>query len=86
MHGELDGLDATRKISGINKPISIIAQTAYVTGMESLNVLEAGFTDFISKPYNKSQLNTLILKYIPQKGIKESLFRDIGPIENLRRN
>ncbi len=86
MHGELDGLDATKKIREINKAIPIIAQTAYVTGMESLNVLEAGFTDFISKPYNKSQLNTLIQKYIPQKGIKESLFRDIGPIENLRRN
>ena len=59
----LSGLDATRKIREFNKSIPIIAQTAYSLSGDRELAIEAGCTDYISKPINSKELQNLINKY-----------------------
>ena len=59
----LSGLDATRKIREFNKSIPIIAQTAYSLSGDRELALEAGCNDYIAKPINRKELQTLIKKY-----------------------
>lgn len=62
--GEDSGLDVTRKIRAINPAIPIVAQTAYASETDKLAALEAGCTDYISKPYLKAELYAVIAKYL----------------------
>ena len=57
------GLDATRSIREFNQSVPIIAQTAYsLTGDREL-AMEAGCTDYISKPINRRELQNMVKKY-----------------------
>jgi len=60
---EMGGYEATKQIRKFNKNLVIIAQTA--NGMQSDHdkALEAGCTDYISKPININSLSRLIQKY-----------------------
>jgi len=60
----MSGLEAAKKIRGFNTSIPIIAQTAYSLAGDRELVLEAGCTDYISKPINRKDLLTLVLKNI----------------------
>ena len=61
---ELDGLEATKRIRKFNKDIIIIAQTAFAFEGDRQKALDAGCTDYISKPFFKQDLLALIKKYI----------------------
>ncbi len=60
---EMGGYEATKLIREFNKDLIIIAQTA--NGMQSDReaAIEAGCTDYISKPINIKDLGALIQKY-----------------------
>ena len=60
---EMGGYEATKLIREFNKDLIIIAQTA--NGMQSDReaALEAGCTDYISKPINIKDLGVMIQKY-----------------------
>ena len=60
---EMGGYEATKQIRKFNKDLVIIAQTA--NGMQSDHdkALDAGCTDYISKPINITTLSRLIQKY-----------------------
>ena len=60
---ELDGCDVTREIRKINQKVPIIAQTAYALDDERSKSIEAGCTNYITKPINKKDLLTLIASY-----------------------
>ena len=60
----LDGYSATKEIRTFNKEIIIIAQTAFAMAGEREKALEVGCNDYISKPYAKSTLLSLIKKYL----------------------
>jgi len=60
---ELNGYEATRRIREFNKEVVIIAQTAYAISGDRENAIKAGCNDYISKPINKTKLQTLIQKY-----------------------
>jgi PAS domain S-box-containing protein len=60
----MTGIDATRQIREINKTIPIIAQTAYSLAGDRESILEAGCTDYISKPVNSSKLLSMVDYYI----------------------
>jgi len=61
---ELNGYEATRQIREFNSKVIIIAQTAYALAGDREKAIEAGCNDYVSKPINKVELNSLIAKYL----------------------
>jgi two-component system cell cycle response regulator DivK len=61
---ELDGCEVTKEIRKINPVVPIIAQTAYALEEEREKSIEAGCTDYITKPINKSDLLNLIQTHL----------------------
>ncbi|MBF0519715.1 MAG: response regulator [Nitrospirae bacterium] len=65
---EMDGLEATKHIRGakeceINKDVPVIAMTANALRGDRERYLEAGMTDYISKPLDADELYALIEKH-----------------------
>ena len=60
----MDGYEATRQIRQFNPKVVIIAQTAFALTGDSEKTINAGCTDYISKPIQKEKLMTLIEKYL----------------------
>jgi PAS domain S-box-containing protein len=60
----MNGLEATKEIRTFNQSIPIIAQTAYAFTDDQHRALEAGCTDYISKPINQKKFSELIAKYV----------------------
>ena len=70
---DMDGVEATLKIRemGLDDPyyreLPIVALTANaVAGMREM-YLENGFNDFLSKPIDTAELNTVLEKWLPEK-------------------
>ena len=61
---DLNGFEATRQIRTFNKKVVIIAQTAFALAGDKENALDAGCTDYVSKPIKKDELISLVKKYI----------------------
>lgn len=68
---EMDGYEITifirdlEKESGVTKPIPIIALTANALDNDKEKCLQAGMTDYLSKPFTSIELNDIIKKYQP---------------------
>jgi signal transduction histidine kinase/CheY-like chemotaxis protein/ligand-binding sensor domain-containing protein len=64
---EMDGYEATRQIRSMEESyfneVPIIALSASVTGMVKSNVMAAGMTDYLSKPFTSDDLFSIIKKY-----------------------
>jgi CheY-like chemotaxis protein len=60
---EMGGYEATKQIREFNKDLVIIAQTANGMQSDRDEAIEAGCTDYISKPININSLSELIQKY-----------------------
>ena len=63
----MDGLEATRLIRQTNLTVPIIAQTAYAMQDDEKLGLEAGCTEYISKPIRPDNLLHLLNKYLFDK-------------------
>lgn len=61
----MDGIQATRIIteSGL-KTMPIVAVTAGVTHQEQLNCVDAGFDDFITKPFDAVKFSNILKKWL----------------------
>lgn len=59
----MDGLEATRMIRKFNATIPIIAQTAHTLTGDRENALDAGCSDYISKPISRTELINKIVHY-----------------------
>jgi len=66
---EMDGYEATRLIRQFNNEVIIIAQTAFALTGDREKALAAGCNDYISKPYGKSLLMSLIEKHFKNSTI-----------------
>jgi PAS domain S-box-containing protein len=66
---EMSGLEATKYILDINPTLPIIAQTANAMAEDKDKCLEAGCSDYISKPIDMGNLYTKIAKYLPDEPI-----------------
>jgi len=60
----MDGITATRKIRQLDKSVPVIAQTAYAMDNIKSVALEAGCSDFITKPLKAEVLSNKINQYI----------------------
>jgi len=60
----MDGVEAMREIRKTSPKVPIIAVTAYGLSYNRLNLLEAGFDDYLAKPFTRDQLLGKILKYL----------------------
>jgi PAS domain S-box-containing protein len=63
----LNGFLATKSIREFNNDVVIIAQTAFGLSGDRDKAIEAGCTDYISKPIKKEDLNNLLIKYFYNK-------------------
>ncbi len=61
---EKDGYEATRQIRQFNKDVIIIAQTAFGLAGDREKAIEAGCNDYISKPFKKDELLSIIRKHV----------------------
>jgi PAS domain S-box-containing protein len=64
----MTGLEATRKIREFNPDIPVIAQTAYAMSGDRERILEAGCTDYITKPISRDLLIHKLNKYLKATG------------------
>lgn len=62
---QMDGYEATRKIREFRPDLPIIAQTSNVINNDQ--AFECGFTDCIRKPFSKTELISIINKYLSHK-------------------
>jgi len=60
----MNGFEAAQEIRKLRPNIKIIAQTAFAMVEDRERALNAGFIDYISKPFNEGQLLTLIDKHL----------------------
>lgn len=60
----VDGLEATKKIRGMNPDVPIIAQTAFVVDFEKKDAINAGCDDYVSKPLNFGKVFKLMDLYL----------------------
>ena len=76
---ELDGLAATRKIRECKKlaDVPIVAVSAYGADMFRLPALQAGCNEYVSTPFEPSDLERLIRSYLHQELLKAP--EDNGP-------
>jgi CheY-like chemotaxis protein len=60
----INGFEVTKKIKSINEQVPIIAVTSYSGLDDSQKALQAGCSDFMMKPVNKTVLFEVIGKYV----------------------
>ena len=70
MPGDIDGLEATRRIkaSPETRHIVVIAITAMVSAGDEAEALAAGCSAFIRKPYTRKQLLSVVERHFPHLG------------------
>jgi signal transduction histidine kinase len=61
----MNGYEAIKQIRELRPNIPIIAQTAFALSNEMLKAFNAGSNDYISKPFKKEQLLSLVARYLP---------------------
>lgn len=61
---DMDGFTATKEIRKFDKKIPILAQTAYAYREDYDKAIEAGCSDYISKPIHEEELNSKIEKLL----------------------
>jgi CheY-like chemotaxis protein len=71
MMPDMDGIEATKRIRDLGYDVPIVALTANaVVGQENM-FLENGFDDFISKPIDMRQLNSVLNRLVRDKQPQE---------------
>jgi CheY-like chemotaxis protein len=68
---KLNGYDATRQIRLFNKEVIIVAQTAFGFSSDREKTLEAGCSDYISKPIKSVELRAIIEKHFKSKNASQ---------------
>ncbi|AAW88095.1 two-component hybrid sensor histidine kinase [Aliivibrio fischeri ES114] len=74
---EMDGMTATKKIrslSDTHQNMPIIALTAHALSGDKERFIEAGMTDYLSKPFNRSDLLECLAKYLFKQGKQDPSF------------
>ncbi len=88
---EMDGYETTKRIKKIRKDVPVVAVTASVFAISEKRFTEAGFDDYIRKPFKQNEIFEAIRKFVDVDYIfsslsesKEEKLRDIDPDEMRR--
>jgi PAS domain S-box-containing protein len=60
----MDGFEATKRIKEFRPDLPVIAQTAYVRDVDKTKAFACGCSDFLSKPFMKEELLTMIREHM----------------------
>ena len=63
----MNGYEATKQIKEFHSDLKIVAQTAYSTLEDKNKAIQAGCTDFYSKPISEDVLSEIIYRYLVVK-------------------
>jgi diguanylate cyclase (GGDEF)-like protein len=72
---EIDGLELITLTKRDHPEVSIIAMTGYSKGYKYIDVINAGATDFINKPFGIEELEAKIRRAIIERNVKQELNR-----------
>jgi len=79
----MDGYEATRQIKALSDEVVIIAVTASAFNDKKQAVFQAGCDDFISKPYKKEAIFSLLKKYLSLEYIVENEAELVEEVSNV---
>jgi len=79
MMPEMDGIETTKKIREMGYAQPIVALTADVLVGNSRRFLENGFDDFVSKPIDVRQLNTVLNKFVRKNTLNAIADTELNP-------
>ncbi len=61
---EIDGFEVLRKLRSINPEVKVVAQSAYAMLDDIRSFQEAGFTDYLTKPFGQNELYRVLRRYM----------------------
>ena len=71
----MDGLELIARANKVAADVCIIAMTGYSKGYKYMDVINAGATDFINKPFGIEELEAKIRRAINERNVKRELSR-----------
>lgn len=71
----MDGLELIKRVSNLFPEVCTISMTAYSRGYKYVDVINAGATDFINKPFGIEELEAKLRRAITERNIKRELNR-----------
>ena len=78
---EMSGIEATREIRKLGIHVTVVALTASAMDGDREHMLSAGMDDYLVKPIVKSELQRVLLRWIPREKLQKA-----PPAAELRRN
>lgn len=70
---DMNGIELIKMVSGENPAISIIAMTGYDKDYTYMDVINAGASDFIAKPFRIDEIEAKITRILIERNITEKL-------------
>jgi two-component system cell cycle response regulator len=70
---DMNGIELIKRVSGENPGISIIAMTGYDKDYTYMDVINAGASDFIVKPFKIDEIEAKITRILIERNIREKL-------------
>jgi diguanylate cyclase (GGDEF)-like protein len=70
---EMDGLELIKAVRRDFPDVSIIAMTGYSEGYRYIDVINAGASDFIKKPFEVDELEAKVARIISERDLREEL-------------
>jgi CheY-like chemotaxis protein len=61
---ELDGFEVLRHLRSLDLSVPVIAQSAYAMVDDVKKAMEAGFTDYLTKPIGQEKLYEILTRYL----------------------
>jgi len=72
---EMDGMELIRSARDLDSELSIISMTGYSEGYRYVDVINAGASDFIKKPFEVEELEAKIRRILNERNLRQELSR-----------